>query len=122
VVRALGYPRAALLAFGLAVVAFNVLAIIETAIATERNLNGTEIEVSTYYAADDVRSDYRGMLITLAVSAWDALDDQSAIALARTLRTHPRRSRPKVREGYARGATVPRHVASARVLRNRAIP
>lgn len=129
-VRTLGYPRAALLAFGLAVIAFNVLAIIEAAIAAEHNLKANKIEVSTYYVADDVRSDYRGMLIAIAVSAWDAFDDQSPTALARTLRNvaahvdprtlrkHTRGPKPKVRKGYAPATAVRRHVATARVLRD----
>lgn len=132
-IRTLGYPRAALLAFGLAVIAFNVLAVIEVAVAAAHDLKESEIEVSTYYVADDVRSDYRGMLIAIAASAWAALDDQSPTALARTLRMvaahvdprtlrkHPRGPKPKARKGYASGAAVRRHVATARVLRDGSI-
>ena len=133
-IRTLGYPRAALLAFGLAVIAFNVLAVIEIAVAAAHDLEESEIEVSTYYVADDVRSDYRGMLIAIEASAWAAFDDQSPTALARTLRTiaahvdprtlrkHRRGPKPKVPKGYAPGAVVRRHVATARVLREGAIP
>jgi len=129
-VRTLGYPRAALLAFGLAVIAFNVLAVIEAAIAAAHDLQAAEIEISTYYVADDVRSDYRGMLIAIPTSAWAAFDEHSPTALARvlrqvaaqvdprTLRKHPRGPKPKARKGYAPGATVRRHVATARVLRD----
>jgi IS4 transposase len=132
-IRTLGYPRAALLAFGLAVIAFNVLAVIEAAIAATHDLQEAGIEVSTYYVADDVRSDYRGMLIALAASAWAAFDDLSPTALARTLRAvaayidprtlrkHPRGPKKKVRKGYASGAAVRRHVATARVLRSGSI-
>lgn len=128
-IRTLGYPRAALLAFGLAVIAFNVLAVIEVAIAAEHDLAKSEIEVSTYYVADDVRSDYRGMIIAIAASTWEAFDEQSPKILARTLRKiaahvdprtlrkHPRGPKPKTRKGYASGAAVRRHVATARVLR-----
>jgi IS4 transposase len=132
-IRTLGYPRAALLAFGLAVIAFNVLAVIEAAVAAAHDLKESGIEVSTYYVADDVRSDYGGMLIAIAPSAWSAFDDQSPVALARTLRAiaahinprslrkHPRGPKPKVRKGYASGAAVRRHVATARVLRDGSI-
>jgi IS4 transposase len=132
-IRTLGYPRAALLAFGLAVVAFNVLAVIEAAVAAAHDLQESEIEVSTYYVADDVRSDYRGMIIAIAAEAWTAFDDLSPTSLARLLRTvashvdprtlrkHPRRPKPKARKGYAAGAAVRRHVATARVLRDGSI-
>jgi IS4 transposase len=133
-VRTLAYPRAALLAFGLAVIAFNVLSVVEAAIAAAHDLKEAKIEVSTYYVADDVRSDYRGMVIAIAASVWAAFDEQSPKNLARTLRTiaghldprsvrkHPRRPKPKVRKGYAPGAAVRRHVATARVLRDGSIP
>jgi IS4 transposase len=129
-VRTLGYPRAALLAFGLAVVAFNVLAVIEAAVAAAHDLDAAGLAVSTYYVADDVRSDYHGMLIALPAATWAPFDDLPPAALARrlraiaahvdprTLRKHPRGPKPKVRKGYAPGAAVRRHVATARVLRD----
>lgn len=132
-IRTLGYPRAALLAFGLAVIAFNVLALVEAAVAAAHDLQESEIEVSTYYVADDVRSDYRGMIIAIAAQAWTAFDDLPPATLARTLRRvaghvdprslrkHPRRSKPKAGKGYAAGAAVRRHVATARVLRDGSI-
>lgn len=132
-IRTLGYPRAALLAFALAVIAFNVLAVIEAAVTAAHNLRGSEIEVSTYYVADDVRTDYRGMLIAIAPSVWAAFDDDSPTKLARTLltiaahvdprtlRKHPRAPKTKRRKGYVSGATVRRHVATSRVLRDGAI-
>jgi IS4 transposase len=128
-IRTLGYPRAALFAFGLAVIAFNVLAVIEAAVAAAHDLEDAEIEISTYYVADDVRADYPGMLIAVEASVWAEFDDQSPTALARTLRAiaahvdprklrkHPRRPKPKARKGYASGDAVRRHVATARVLR-----
>jgi IS4 transposase len=132
-VRTLGYPRAALLAFGLAVIAFNVLAVIEAAVTAAHDLDASEIEVSTYYVADDVRTDYRGMLIAIDAQVWSAFDDQSSTALARTLlavaahvdprtlRKHPRAPKPRRRKGYVSGAAVRRHVATARVLRDGSI-
>jgi len=132
-VRTLGYPRAALFAFGLAVVAFNVLTVIEAAVTAAHDLEKSEIEISTYYVADDVRSDYPGMLIAVDASVWDTFDEQSPKALARTLRQiaahvdprtlrkHPRAAKPKSQKGYAPGAAVRRHVATARVLRDGSI-
>lgn len=128
-VRTLGYPRAALLAFGLAVVAFNVLAVIEAAVGAAHDLDAAGMEVSTYYVADDVRSDYRGMMIAIVAAVWEGYDAKSPAALARTLRQiaahvdprtlrkHPRGAKPKRPKGYAARATVERHVATARVLR-----
>jgi IS4 transposase len=129
-VRTLGHPRAALLAFGTAVVAYNALAVIQAAIAAAHDLDDAGIEVSTFYVADDVRSDYRGMLIAIPAEQWETFDALSPGALARTLiavakhldprtvRKHPRAPKPKVPRGYAPRASVQRHVSTARVLRD----
>lgn len=132
-IRTLGQPRAALLAFGTAVVAYNVLAVIHAAIAAAHDLEVVGIEVSTFYVADDVRTDYRGMLIAIPAERWATFDELSPTALARrlvavaanldprTVRKHPRKPKPKVTPGYASRATVQRHVSTAKVLRDRRV-
>jgi len=129
-VRTLGYPRAALLAFGTAVVAYNVLAVIESAVAAAHDLQTAGLQVSTFYVADDVRTDYRGMLIAIAATVWEAFDTMPPARLARTLltiaanvdprtiRKHPRAPKPRLKPGYAPKAQVQRHVATAKVLRD----
>lgn len=129
-VRTLGYPRAALLAFGTAVVAYNVLAVIESAVAAAHDLETAGLQVSTFYVADDVRTDYRGMLIAIAATVWEAFDPMPPARLARTLltiaanvgprtiRKHPRGPKPRLKKGYAPKAQVQRHVATAKVLRD----
>ncbi|HEU4405987.1 MAG TPA: IS4 family transposase [Polyangiaceae bacterium] len=133
-VRTLGYPRAALLAFALAVVAYNVLSVIEAAVAAAHDLEAEGIEVSTYYVADDVRAHYLGMLVAVPAAWWAAaFDAQSPATLARTLRRlaarvdpktlgkHPRGPKASKPKGYAPRAAVEQHVATARVLRGRPI-
>jgi IS4 transposase len=129
-VRTLGYPRAALLAFGTAVVAYNVLAVIESAVAAAHDLQTAGLQVSTFYVADDVRTDYRGMLIAIAATVWEAFDPMPPARLARslltiaanvdprTIRKHPRGPKPRLNKGYAPKAQVQRHVATAKVLRD----
>jgi IS4 transposase len=127
-VHTLGQPRAALLAFGTAVVAYNTLAVIQAAIAAAHDLEAAGLEVSTFYVADDVRSDYRGMLIAIQATEWEKFDAQPPSVLARalvtiakkldprTVRKHPRGPKKRVSPGYASRATVERHVSTARVL------
>jgi IS4 transposase len=130
-VRTLGHPRAALLAFGAAVVAYNVLAVIEAAVAAAHDLKAAGLQVSTFYVADDVRTDYRGMRIAIGDATWEAFDALSPARLARTLltiaahldprtiRKHPRGPKPRAKKkGYAPRAQVQRHVATAKVLRD----
>jgi IS4 transposase len=129
-VRTLGHPRAALLAFGTAVVAYNVLAVIEAAVAAAHDLDAAGLSISTFYVADDVRSDYRGMRIAILAAVWEAFDAMPPARLARTLltiatnvdprtiRKHPRRPKPRLKQGYAPKAQVQRHVATSKVLRD----
>lgn len=129
-VRTLGHPRAALLAFGTAVVAYNVLSVIQAAIAAAHDLEAAGLQVSTYYVADDVRTDYRGMTIAITAATWVAFDAQPPAHLAHTLRTiaahldprtvrkHPRGPKAKIKPGYASRAQVQRHVSTAKVLRD----
>lgn len=129
-ITTLGQPRAALLAFGTAVVAYNVLAVIQAAIAAAHDLEAAGLQVSTFYIADDVRTDYRGMLIAIPAERWTHFDALSPTALARrlvaiaanldprTVRKHPRGPKAKVKPGYAPKALVQRHVSTAKVLRN----
>jgi hypothetical protein len=120
-VRALGAPRAALLAFTVAIVAYNVLALTKQAIRVAHPPEQTEIELSFYYVANELRSHYAGMMVALPPQAWRQNDFASPKQLARRLlqlarrvdprklRKHPRQPKPKPRPGYAPASAARRH-------------
>lgn len=126
--RSLGAPRAALLAFAVAVVAYNVLALVQRAIAVAHPPNKTGIEVSLYYVANELRVNYAGMMVALPPEIWPRIDTDSPRQIARqlkdlarrvrphTLRKHPREPKPKPKPGYAPSSVARRHVATSRVL------
>ena len=129
-VRSLGHPRAALLASGVAVMACNVLSVLQSAVWIAHELDGSDIELSSYYIADEVRTHYAGMMMAVKPKAWDRYDKMSVAQLAqallqiavnaspKALRKHPRGHPPSVRKGYVPGAVARRHVATARVLKD----
>jgi len=130
-VRSLGSPRAALLAFCVALVAHNVLAVLQAAVETHPEVSAGDIEISPFYVADTVRRGYEGMMIALPPPTWtrfehqrpqklaQTLRDIAAHALPKRLRKHPRTSKkPRAKPGYAPRAEVQRQVATARVLRD----
>ena len=128
-IATLGQPRAALLAFGVAVLAYNVLAVLQTAVATQHKLDQTgETELSAYYLATEIRAHYGGMMVAVALTAWQAYDAMTPKQLARTLlqmagKADPRKLRKHVRgpkvakkKGYVSASEAQKHVSTARVL------
>jgi IS4 transposase len=127
-VRTLGYPRAALLAFSTAVLAYNVLAVLQAAVEAEHDLAARGIELSSYFVAGEVKAYYAGMIVAVPPAVWATFDAQSPAEVSdalrgiaahvdpRALRKHPRKPKPKLKKGYASRASVQRHVATARVL------
>ena len=130
-IAALGHPRAALLAFGVAVLAYNVLALIEHAIEVRHQLeqNGG-IELSAFYLALEIKAAYEGMMIALPSSDWQRYDDLNAGELAnvllqvaghadpRRLRKHKRGPKMPKKPGYVAGDEARRHVSTAQVLKD----
>jgi IS4 transposase len=126
-VSSLSHPRAGLLAFGVAVMAYNVLEVLLAAVELEHHLEATE--VSCYYVAGAVKATYSGMMIALPEKDWESFEPQTDRELSQTLRQmarqvkpaklrkHPRGPKKKVKKGYVPAEQARRHVSTARVLR-----
>jgi IS4 transposase len=129
-IKSLGHPRAALLAFGVAVLTYNVLSVVQSAIRQAHDLQDRDVALSPFYIAAEIRAGYHGMMIAVAPSAWKDLEALPSEQLARlllriaknakpgALRKHPRGPKPPKKKGYVAGRAVRRHVATARVLRD----
>nr|WP_256434342.1 transposase [Myxococcus sp. CA033] len=128
-VRSLGHPRAALLAFGVALMAYNVLATLQAAIEVEHPPASEAVEeISSYFLATEIKAAYGGMMIAVPPEAWTSFDTQSPAQWVATLRKmaarvdpaplrkHSRAPKKKVQKGYAPGHVARRHVSTARVL------
>jgi IS4 transposase len=124
----LGYPKAALFAFCLALVASNAVALLKAAL---RAVHGEEAvaEMSTYYLALEVRQTYVGMMVALPPQQWSLFHNLKAAELAgmmRRLARHVQLGRyrkahrgpkkpPPPREKYKNGG----HVSTHQVLADR---
>lgn len=125
-VAGLGYPRAALFAFAVALAAYNVLAVVKAGV---RAAHGAAVEpgVSGYHVANEIAGASRGLLIAIPVAEWAVFARVSAAGLAQVLValghqvrvaefvTSPRGPK-KPRPRRASGAGVG-HVATARLLK-----
>jgi IS4 transposase len=85
-VNTLGYPKAALFAFSVAVVAYNVLAVVKAALRTVHGEEKVQKEVSGYYMALEWGLVVAGMMIALPAQEWEVFGQLSARDLARCLR------------------------------------
>jgi Transposase DDE domain len=85
-VNTLGYPKAALFGFAVAVVAYNVLAVLKAAMRAVHGEEKVQKEVSGYYMALEWALVYAGMMIALPARQWEVFGQMSAKELAGCLR------------------------------------
>src|SRR5262249_61193282 len=80
----LGYPKAALFGFCMAVACYNVWAAARGALRAAHGAAADE-ELSAYYVADELRGVYRGMAIAVPAADWALFAAGGALGLARRL-------------------------------------
>ncbi|HEV3164378.1 MAG TPA: transposase [Isosphaeraceae bacterium] len=128
-VNTLGYPKAALFAFCVALVAYNVLSTIKAALRSVHGDEKVAEEVSGYYIADEIQMTHRGMMIAIPEDKWVGFHDLPPVELATVLVRLARSvSLPKLRK-HPRGPKKPKpkkqsgakikHVATAKILEAR---
>lgn len=61
-IQTLGYPKAALFSFCLALVAYNVLATVRAVLASVHGVGKIDAGLSDYYIVDEIQGTYRGMM------------------------------------------------------------
>lgn len=69
-INTLGYPKAALFAFCVALIAYNVMSVIQAALRSVHGADVIEQTVSGYYMADELSSVYPGMMIAIPEKHW----------------------------------------------------
>jgi hypothetical protein len=128
-IKSLGHPRAALLGFVVAVLAYNVLSLLQRAVEQAHRQEHPQLEVSTYHLAEHVKSGYEGMLIAVPAEHWTGAAGQTAQSVVQTLLRLARRILPKQvatskrapkidkPKGYVDASIARSHVSTARVLK-----
>jgi IS4 transposase len=122
----LGYPRAALFGFGIALASYNVLSCVQAALRAQFGVEKVQEEVSGYYVANEVRATASGMSIAVEPLAWKRFQTATPAAMAKEmlrwaacvklakLKRHPRGVKKPVpkRTRFAKHT----HVSTARLL------
>lgn len=84
-INTLGYPKAALFGFCIALIAYNIYAIVMAALRVAHPNNNIDDEVSEYYIGDEIRTKTEGMLIALAEEDWRIFMSATPIEMAKLL-------------------------------------
>jgi hypothetical protein len=69
-INTLCYPRAALFAFCVAVLAYNLQSTLKAVMRSEHGAAKVETELSRYFMADEIGQVYRGMMVALPPEEW----------------------------------------------------
>jgi len=128
-IHALGYPKAALFGFCVAVVLYNAVSLLLAALRGVHDARKVEEEVSSYYIAAEIETTSRGMMIAIPEAHWTAFTEMSPgrfvavlLMLASKInlahyKKHPRgpkKPKPKVEYDPAHP-----HVSTARLIKQR---
>ena len=125
-ISTLGYPQAALFAYGMALVAYNLLAVIRAALGCVHGHGKIEAGISNYYLVEEIQGTYRGMMIALPPEQWQVFAGLSAQQLSQCLQQWAAQVNLKRFSSSPRGPKKPPphrprephrpHVSTARLL------
>lgn len=127
-ITTLGYPRAALFGFCVALVSYMILSVLRAALASVHGKETIE-EVSGYYIADEISATYRGMMIAIADEDWTVFRQMTDSELLSVLKKLSAKVNLSKFRKHRRGPKKPAserisdkkhpHVSTARILANR---
>jgi hypothetical protein len=128
-INTLGYPKAALFTFCLALLAYNAVSLIKAALRHAHGRQQVKDAVSSYYLALEIGRTYDGMMIAIPAPHWalfralsdkefaDALHEVASSVNLSRYQKHPRgpKKKPPERTAYQNG----KHVSTAKLLAQR---
>ncbi len=132
-IKTLGYPGAALLSFCVALLTYNVISVVKSALAGAHGAKLERDHISGYYLAGELAAAYHGMMIAVAPAEWTPhFASLTPAELAATLKTLAAKVRPDRFRKNVRGPKKPPpkrssykrhpHVSTARILAQRKQP
>ena len=126
-INSLGYPKAALFGFCVALVAYNVLAVVKGALRSVHGEHTIANEVSGYYLAGHLQRTYDGMMIAIAEEHWTIFQTMSEQTFVATLQQLADKVNLAKFQKHKRGPKKPRtrrtrhsdqpHVSTAKLLK-----
>lgn len=128
-INTLGYPKAALFGFCIALVAYNTLAMVFAALRSVHGETKINQEISHYYIANEIAEVQRGMMIAIPAQEWSIFSEFSVCEMVTLLKELAAKVRLRAFRKHPRGPKKPRtrkksdpkkpHVSTAKLLMNR---
>lgn len=128
-IETLAYPRAALLSFCVALLTYNVVSVVKSALAAVHGEAAERRTLSGYYLAGEIATTYQGMMVAVPPREWRRFGHLTSAGLARVLKQlaagvsverfrknvrGPKKPRPKRTSGKRQ-----KHVSTAKILAQR---
>lgn len=128
-INTLGYPRAALFGFCVALVSYMTMSVIKAALGSVHGTDVIENELSGFYVADEISATRRGMMIAIPDEDWTVFQQMETSEIVAVLKMLARNVHLPAFRKHPRGPKKPRpkrisskktpHVSTARIIANR---
>jgi IS4 transposase len=128
-INTLGYPRAALFGFCVALIAYIGMSVVKAALGSVHGVDFIEQNVSGYYVANEIEAVYQGMMIATGSAHWIVFRDKPPDELVRLLKKLAGKVKLAKYQKHPRGPKKPQpkriamknkpHVSTARILAER---
>ena len=128
-INTLGYPKAAIFGFCIALVTYNVLSVMKAAMQKVHGVEVVEKQISGYYIAHEISGTHIGLEIAIPEEEWQAFRTMPTSQVAQLLielaglmqlskyKKHPRGHKKKIQKKKT-GKNAP-HVSIAKILAKR---
>lgn len=128
-IKTLAYPKAALFSFCMALVAYNILAVVRAALGSVHGVGKVEAGLSDFYLVNEIQGIYRGMAIAIPSERWNIFSTLSLPKFSELLQElaesvhlkaflkQPRK--PKKKKPPLIVNPRHRHISTARILSDR---
>ncbi len=127
-INTLGYPKAALFGFCVALVSYNVLAVVKAALRSVHDEDTIANKVSGYYLAGHLARTYEGMMIAVPEEKWDMFYKMDNASFAKLILQLAAKVNLAKFKKHTRGPKKPRpkrslsdgkpHVSTAKLLKS----
>lgn len=128
-INTMGYPRAALFAFCVALVAYIAMSVVMAAIGSVHGSDVVENKVSGYYISNEIAGVYLGMMIAISFDHWIVFRKMTDSQLVSVLQYLAEKIKLSAYKKHSRGPKKPQpkrkkdkkvpHVSTAKILANR---